>query len=161
MVWKVVLEDEEDQYEDNVSYLLIEFQSSNDKRMALRIAEYLSLLYVNLDKENQVESLIPRIYPVVLYNGRFKWKSPESAENFISPGFAERKGKRTLYDVRYECIDLLRLEEDDIPSVLTPFNAWMRLERCVDPEVACSIVRDLDKYLNKNKRLFGVFSGWS
>ena len=52
-------------------YLLIEFQSSVDKYMALRMMVYVGLLYQDLIKRGEVldDGRLPPILPIVLYNG--------------------------------------------------------------------------------------------
>jgi predicted transposase YdaD len=52
-------------------YLLIEFQSSVDKYMALRMMVYVGLLYQDLIKRGDVlaDGRLPPVLPIVLYNG--------------------------------------------------------------------------------------------
>lgn len=54
---------------DRYVYLLLEFQSSPDRRMALRILTYVSLLYQDLAKRQNVSDTesLPAVVPVVLY----------------------------------------------------------------------------------------------
>jgi len=49
-------------------YLLLEFQSQTDYWMAVRVNTYVSLLYQQLTKENQVtkDTGLPPVFPVVL-----------------------------------------------------------------------------------------------
>jgi predicted transposase YdaD len=52
-------------------YLLIEFQSSVDPWMAVRIMTYIGLLYQDLIKSVHVKSgdMLPSVFPLVLYSG--------------------------------------------------------------------------------------------
>ena len=69
-------------FQDRWLYLLIllEFQSSVDARMALRILEYTALLYRELDRQNELGA--PRRWPAVLptccttatRHGRRRWR---------------------------------------------------------------------------------------
>ncbi len=56
-------------------YLLIEFQSTIDKYMAVRLMTYTGLLYQDLIKTKQLatKEQLPPIFPVVLYNGEKRW----------------------------------------------------------------------------------------
>jgi len=56
--------------------LLLEFQSTVDPWMAVRIMTYVGLLYQDLIKTGQVNrrsKMLPPVLPVVLYNGKPKW----------------------------------------------------------------------------------------
>jgi hypothetical protein len=61
-------------------YLLIEFQSSVDRFMALRTMVYVGLLYQDLISQKQLgpDGLLPPVLPVVLYNGESRWRAPTS-----------------------------------------------------------------------------------
>ncbi len=58
-------------------YLLMEFQSTIDATMPLRLAEYVTLLYQSLIKSRVVPTgqdlALPPVVPIVLYNGRERW----------------------------------------------------------------------------------------
>src|SRR5690606_278712 len=68
-------------------YLLLEFQSTVDWFMAVRIMTYVGLLYQDLIKSGQVnkDELLPPVLPVVLYNGETRWRAPEDIEALITP----------------------------------------------------------------------------
>lgn len=55
--------------------VLLEFQSGNDPRMALRNLEHTALLYRELDRRGQLgpPGRWPPVLPVVLYNGASPW----------------------------------------------------------------------------------------
>ena len=55
--------------------LLLEFQSSSDPWMALRVMVYAGLLWQHLVKEKRLppDGKLPPILPVVLYNGDRRW----------------------------------------------------------------------------------------
>jgi len=59
-------------------YLLIEFQSTVDRFMALRLMVYAGLLYQRLIDEKQIRAgdFLPPILPIVLYNGKRAWTAP-------------------------------------------------------------------------------------
>ena len=69
-------------------YLLLEFQSTVDATMALRMVLYRTLLALDLVKAKQVApgGPFPHIFPVVLYNGDRPWTAAtEVAELFPAP----------------------------------------------------------------------------
>ena len=59
--------------------VMLEFQSTDDPRMALRILAYTGLLYQELARNNapvlDEHARLPAVLPVVLYNGAAPWKA--------------------------------------------------------------------------------------
>ena len=58
--------------------VLLEFQSTDDPSMALRVLEYTAMLYRELLREGSFGAgggLLPPVLPVVLYNGDLPWRS--------------------------------------------------------------------------------------
>ncbi len=60
-------------------YIMIEFQSSPNHWMAVRMLTYVGLLWQHLIKENQISAnqKLPPVFPLVLYNGERQWKSSQ------------------------------------------------------------------------------------
>lgn len=71
-------------------FLLLEFQSSVDPWMALRISAYTTLLCQSLIDAKQIKrgDRLPPVFSIVLYNGDAEWTAPqETAELFAGmPG---------------------------------------------------------------------------
>lgn len=68
-------------------FLLLEFQSSPDKMMALRMVTYHCLLYQNLLKEKPkwFKDHLPPVLPLVIYNGKERWSAKTSMRELFSP----------------------------------------------------------------------------
>ena len=68
-------------------YLLIEFQSTVDRYMAVRLLAYVALLWQDLIKQKQTttEGLLPPVLPIVLYNGDQRWTAPRTLRTLIAP----------------------------------------------------------------------------
>jgi predicted transposase/invertase (TIGR01784 family) len=68
-------------------YFLIEFQSSVDRYMALRVMVYLGLLYQDLIRQGDVlvDGRLPPVLPIVLYNGDARWTAPVDIAELIPP----------------------------------------------------------------------------
>ena len=66
-------------------YLLLEFQSSVDRFMALRIMVYTGLLHQDLIRRGELgaERRLPPVLPVVLYNGERRWRAPTEVRPLI------------------------------------------------------------------------------
>jgi len=71
MVWKLRFHDGRPVY----IYLLLEFQSTVDRFMGVRMMGYEALFYQNLIKEGKVteDGMLPLVIPVILYNGEEDW----------------------------------------------------------------------------------------
>ena len=68
-------------------YLLLEFQSSVDRLMAVRLLTYLGLLYQDLAAAGEIPagSRLPAVLPIVLYNGEDAWWAKTSLDELIEP----------------------------------------------------------------------------
>jgi len=68
-------------------YLLIEFQSSVDSFMALRIMTYVGLLHQDLVKQRKLARgrRLPPVLPIVLYNGERRWSAAQELSELIHP----------------------------------------------------------------------------
>ena len=68
-------------------YLLLEFQSSVDRFMALRIMVYTGLLHQDLIRRGELgaDRKLPSVLPVVLYNGERLWRAPTDVRALVQP----------------------------------------------------------------------------
>ena len=66
--------------------VLLEFQSTDDETMALRVLEYTAMLYRELVRERHrgPDGLLPPVLPVVLYNGDAPWRSAPEVRDLIA-----------------------------------------------------------------------------
>jgi predicted transposase/invertase (TIGR01784 family) len=128
-------------------YLLIEFQSTIDPFMAVRVPLYTLLLYQDLIKTKQItkNKLLPPVFPVVLYNGSKRWDSPTQLSDLIVdlPGGLEK------YKPSFE---YLLLDEGNYPlSELEPLTnfvaAIFRLENSKTPEDINHVISNLIDWL--------------
>ncbi|MBN2341752.1 MAG: Rpn family recombination-promoting nuclease/putative transposase [Deltaproteobacteria bacterium] len=79
-VWKV-------KFHNSWMYIciLLEFQSTPDKWMSLRIMTYLGLLYETLVRNNEIlkTGKLPPVIPIVLYNGTPRWRESTQISDLI------------------------------------------------------------------------------
>jgi len=75
--------------------LLIEFQSTVDPWMAVRIMTYVGLLYQDLIRRGDVlkDRKLPPVLPIVLYNGDAKWTAATDIAALIpkAPGLVAKQ----------------------------------------------------------------------
>jgi len=131
-------------------YLLLEFQSSEDEHMAVRIMTYLGLLYQDLIRQKAFtpSGKLPPVLPVVLYNGEKRWKAAQNVADLVErvPGGLERYRPNLAYllldegaivsdpawsdQMRNVAAALFRLEhnrdEQDMLKVLGTLVEWLK-----------------------------------
>ncbi len=70
--------------EEAYIYLLLEFQSKNDYWMSMRILRYIMEFYSDLTKNfRSSQQKLPAVFPIMLYNGDTKWRSPVEISDII------------------------------------------------------------------------------
>lgn len=129
-------------------YLLLEFQSTDDHFMAVRILGYLALLYQDLIRTGKLtrHNLLPPVFPVVLYNGRPRWQAPVALDELIqsAPGMLQLYRPQLRYllldeglyndvelgETRNLVAALFQLENsrstEDIQAVLERLIDWLK-----------------------------------
>ena len=82
-------------------YLIIEFQSTPDPWMAVRILAYTALLWQDLIKSGTLREgeALPPVFPMVIYNGRNPWTAARDVRELLTPvtGPLERYQPRQRY----------------------------------------------------------------
>jgi hypothetical protein len=81
LIWRIPRRDGGDAY----VMLLLEFQSTPDRWMALRLLVYAGLLWQHLVREKRLmtDGRLPPILPIVLYNGDPRWRAPVDLAELI------------------------------------------------------------------------------
>ena len=64
-------------------YILIEFQSTVDPFMALRVLNYITNFYMDFLVNNSGVNKLPAVFPIVLYNGSTPWTAPVNLSGLI------------------------------------------------------------------------------
>ena len=64
-------------------YILIEFQSTVDPFMALRVLNYITNFYMDFLVSNRGINKLPAVFPIVLYNGEAPWTAPVNLSALI------------------------------------------------------------------------------
>ena len=104
-------------HDDTWLYLVVhlEFQSTVDRYMALRMLVYTGLLYQDLARREELgpNGELPPVLPVVLYNGSSRWTAAEDVAELIAP--AGEALARCQPSQRYFLLDERVQGEDDLP----------------------------------------------
>src|SRR5437870_824556 len=109
-------------------YLLVEFQSTVYRYMAVRLMTYVGLLYEGLIHSRQLPLTgeLPPVVPIVLYNGRDRWTAAQDMARLV----AEAPGGLAVYrpQLRYLLIDGGRYPESVLAPLRNLVAALFRLE---------------------------------
>jgi hypothetical protein len=111
----------------------LEFQSTVDTYMAVRIQTYMGLLYEGLIRSRQFTPAgkLPPVVPIVLYNGRGRWTAAMNIEDLVEA----MPGGLAAYRPRlpYVLIDETRYSESELASGQNLAAALFRLEQSRTP----------------------------
>lgn len=115
-------------------YLLIEFQSTPDPFMAVRLLVYVGLFLQELIREEGLTASgqLPPVLPLVFYNGRRPWKGPLDLQSLFAP--VPEGLRRHLPQLEYFLLDENRLTqgEKEQPSNLVATLVRMDTSRSED-----------------------------
>ncbi len=127
-------------------YILIEFQSTVDRFMAVRLMTYIGLLYQDLIRTGSLldNGKLPPVLPLVLYNGKQSWNGATSVEDLIQqvPGGLS-KYRPTL---TYLLLDESRHQLQGVPAD-NLVAAIFRLEQSHEPADVRGVVQQLIEWL--------------
>ncbi len=136
-------------------YILIEFQSDVDETMPVRIMSYVSLLYLyllgNKNLEYWKEKKLPVVLPIVLYNGKDTWNVPKNIQDMFKETNEELQ--KFVPKISYYFIDEVHPEANEKDSVLDGLAnsvvASMKLQRTASSEKFYEFLNEL-KAIIKN-----------
>ena len=117
-------------------YLLVEFQSTPDPFMAVRILGYVALLLADLVRTGAATaaSKLPAVLPLVLYNGKRPWNAPLDLASLFQP--APPGAERLLPQLSYLLIDESRLTTEDLEVPANRVASLFRLETCAPEDLS-------------------------
>jgi hypothetical protein len=131
LVWRIPRRDGGDAY----VMLLLEFQSTPDPWMALRMLVYAGLLWQHLVKERRLapDGGLPPILPIVLYNGDPRWRAAVELAAII--GLPEASSLwRFQPNLRYHLIDEGAFSPSDLERRAGLPALLFRLENASAPD---------------------------
>ncbi|MEM9558287.1 MAG: Rpn family recombination-promoting nuclease/putative transposase [Acidobacteriota bacterium] len=126
--------------------ILLEFQSSVDRWLALRQLVYVALFYQKLVQAGRLEDgKLPPVFPIVIYNGKPRWTAPLDLRDLV----AEAPGELARYQptLRYFLVDELRMAVD-LNHGRELLSAIAALERSEDRRELVTIVDRLSTWLD-------------
>lgn len=125
-------------------YLLVEFQSRNDRWMAVRAQVYTGLLWQHLIRELRLKrgDRLPPVLVVVLHNGNKRWTAPTSLAELIAlpPGSPLWSWQP---QARYYLVDESAFPGSDLARRESLVALLFRLETCHDPAELLGLVDEV------------------
>ena len=141
-------------------YLLIEFQSKTDPWMAVRIMTYVGLLYQDLIRAKQVLAgkKLPPVLPIVLYNGKAKWKAATNIADLIpkAPGLVAQY----LPQLQYLLIEHNRYSPEQLREISNLVAAIMAFEQPESEQAILTLIDQLSEWLKDQPELQRTFAIW-
>lgn len=127
--------------------ILLEFQSTVDRRMALRMMEYTAAIWKRLEADDLGPGgEYPFLLPVVIYNGEHRWTAPTDVGDLLAPAPDELLG----YLPRHRYL-LIEIQAED-PATLPPDNVLSMIARFEQAPTAAALeelVRSLPDWLTR------------
>jgi predicted transposase/invertase (TIGR01784 family) len=143
-------------------YLLLEFQSTVDHFMAVRIQGYLALLYQDIIRTQKLKAgdKLPPVLPIVLYNGKHRWQAPVHLNQLIHPaplGLEQYRPK-----LGYLLLDEGRFGHDELGSLKNLVAALFQLENSRTDQDLLEVVAHLKDWLKSPEQtsLRRAFAVW-
>ena len=142
--------------------VLLEFQSTVDQRMAVRMLTYTGLLYERLIADGALRDhdKLPPVLPIVIYNGAQRWSAPTGLDELIATGPSDAL---TAYQpsLRYFLLDHGRVQNAGLPPD-NLVSALVALEASTTPAETEAVTDRLIDLLvrHDDQALTEAFSTW-
>jgi len=127
---------------DKTAYIivLIEFQSTVQKFMAVRVLHYIMSFYLDLIKQKSLKTL-PPVFPIVLYNGKKKWTAPVELHELI-----ENNPLLGEFGIHFK---YFKLAESEFSA-----ESLLKIQNLVSTIFLSEVHYDLDVLLDEIRELF-------
>ncbi len=129
--------------------ILIEFQSTVDRRMALRMMEYAVAIWMRLEADDLGPGgEYPFVLPIVIYNGGRRWTAPTDVGELLAPLPQEMLGYRPRHRyllVEIQAEDPAALPRDNVLAMIA------RFEQAPTVEAAEELIRSLPEWIKRTR----------
>ena len=159
LIWRLRLRGEEGGWV--YLYLLLEFQSTSDRFMAVRLMTYVSLLLEEIIRRENLApgDRLPAILPLVLHNGKGHWRSPLRLESLFVP--VPKELQRYLPRLTYRLVDERRLDLDRPELSENRTAALFRIEKSETAEELPALTQAFENLLTPEEtELRRSFRSW-
>jgi hypothetical protein len=141
-------------------YLLLEFQSTIDLFMAVRLLTYAGLLLEEILRKEKLKPAagIPAVLPIVLYNGDRPWRAVLDLAGLCLEAPESLLGH--LPRLRYLLLDEKRLDLDRPELSRNTIALLFRIETCREPAEVPRWIRELSALLPRDEVLRRTITVW-
>ena len=143
-------------------YLMLEFQSTVDPFMAVRLLVYVGLLYQDLIRTRSLTASgkLPPVVPVVLYNGERPWTAATELSGLVEESPAGLSRHHPQF--RYALIEERRYTTQELAPLQNLAAALFRLEKSQTPAAVEEVVGSLVQWLKGSEpsSLRRAFAAW-
>lgn len=140
-------------------YMPIEFQSTVDPYMAVRVMEYMGLLYQNLGRRKNVRAdrKLPPVLPLVMYTGKAPWTAPTDIASMVIA--APQLAARFQPQLAYVLIDTSQYQDSQLQALNNRVAMVILIERG-DLDRLPELVDQLNEMIAGDVELHRIFSIW-
>ena len=135
--------------------ILLEFQSSVDRLMALRVLNYMTAFYLDYAASHTPVHKLPPLFPIVLYRGKHPWTAPTRMSDLI-----ENHELLGRFAVQFEYWKIA--EQDFPPEELTHIgnivSTLFLTEMQYEPDVLSEELNHL--FDHEDREAFWLFMNW-
>ena len=137
-------------------YILLEFQSTVDKTIPVRLLSYIMLLYESIYKESQAGRLA-NIFPILLYNGKEDWNIPLNVNELIDKNIPDKY----IPSFEYYLIVEKDIPDEALDKLSNLVAAVVYLEKQNDVKNLDIAIEKVLEYI-KNESIFDlkIFTNW-
>lgn len=136
-------------------FLLIEFQSTVDRRMPIRLLHYVAGLYDSLPTPRRGEKY-PAVFPLVLYNGFERWTAQTNFAGLIEPSIHQEY----IPNVRYYVIEERMFSASALLSMQNLVSMLFYAETVSPEQLALSLDAFFDILENEENEAVQLFRRW-
>ena len=139
-------------------YLLIEFQSTIDHFMSLRMLRYILELYDEIIKTTTPKpKKLPAVFPIMLYNGNKRWDAPENISELIDDTGINRY---YIPSFKYYKIDEENFSKETLIKLGNGISAIFYAEQTTAKELKEQIYIISDLIKNEHKDVIVAIESW-
>jgi hypothetical protein len=143
-------------------YILLEFQSTVDPYMSVRVMSYEALIYQDIIRQKLVppSGKLPPVFAAILYNGRGRWNAPRDIADLIEamPGGLDQYRPH----LRFFLLDIGRIEDHGPESSRNLVAALVQLEKSREASAVERVLITLSEVLKepRHAELHRAFTVW-
>ena len=137
-------------------YLLLEFQSTVDRLMSLRLLEYIVQFYKDLLKVDNQETL-PPVFPLVLYSGDRKWSAPIQFKELVS---ASSMPGKYIPNFRYYKIAINEITKERLQNIRNAVASIFFVEKSSPKELAENIQQFVQLIKSEKPEVTQLITDW-